>query len=772
MKRPLLAGIAAGVCVVIVAVVAIVLLTRDDGDSPGTAGGGVSLTDILSDEQRALIDTAVASPDCPDEPVATPDDESLAALDVLRVDENDCLVATTEFVAADEVDARRAALLAEDGVVAAGVVAAVSIDEDDDLRGDQWPLDLLGADAGSAELPWPDGAGAVLAVLDTGIDETHPDLGDAVVERRSFPGEDEHDTHGHGTHVAGIAAARRDNGGIVGVAPRVSVLDVPVKLEGLNDGAQSWPVGLTWAVNHGADVANMSIGGRMPDAANPEELEELQVQAAAVYFALENDVVVVASAGNCGEGTSDSCAEQNQTQQPAGLDGVIAVGSVEQDSALSSFSTRNDDVDLVAPGGGVLSTVPGGGHEEKQGTSQAAPEVAAAAALIRAAAPDATGADVSAALLDTADPDRVAEADRDDLGAGAGFVDIVAALDQVLGGEPPATPSADPSSATQAVFVQDDVVLAFDGGSVQRVRELDPGVRLRWADWSSDRSRLFGADDGELFSWTGADETLVEMPCSWCSDDGVTPAYVEGATVDGAAGDFVVGMDYSGTLTWYDAATLDEVATTTPTFPPDAVGSKTLLGTVGGQLLVHESGGAQASERVWLLDPSAGTAELSHDVMGSRQAPIAVAADASQVAVVTGYGACGAQVSVLSGGDLSEVASATVPEGLIVENVFFNGEALYATLEEAASDCSALQPSGLWRLDGGQWVELDPTLAGARPLEGIDDAVDESWLVVGADGQGVFSPPLAGDLADGQLGGITTGPWATPTRAEVPWPTR
>src|ERR1700754_1993637 len=102
-------AIAAGVVLVIVAVVAIVLITGDDGDSPGTADGGASLADVLTDEQRALLDTAVPSADCPDEPVATPDDDSLVALDVLRID-GDCLVATTEYVAADEVDARRSAL--------------------------------------------------------------------------------------------------------------------------------------------------------------------------------------------------------------------------------------------------------------------------------------------------------------------------------------------------------------------------------------------------------------------------------------------------------------------------------------------------------------------------------------------------------------------------------------------------------------------------------------------------------------------------------------
>ncbi|TDC51882.1 hypothetical protein E1212_10765 [Jiangella ureilytica] len=776
MRRPLLLGIAAGMVVIIVAVVAIVLVTRDDGDSSDIAGAG----EVLSAEQRALLDSAVPSPDCPDEPVAAPEDDSLLALDVLRVDENDCLVSSTEYVAADAVDARRDELLSEDGVVAAGVVPDVSIDEEDDRRDDQWPLDRLGADPDEDELPWPDGNGAVLAVLDTGIDETHPDLGDAVVERRSYPGEGAHDPNGHGTHVAGIAAARRDNGGIVGVAPRVSVLDVPVRLRQANENGQSWPVGLTWAVNHGADAANMSFGGAMLDVTVPEELEELQVQVAAVYFAVRNDVVLVSSGGNCGP--SQDCDEENQRQTPAGIEGVIAVGAVQEDFDLAGYSTRNEDIDIVAPGGGdmrnaVLSTHLDHDYEEIQGTSQAAPHVAAAAALIRAAAPEATGDEVGQALLDTADLGPLDEGDREGPGVGRGFLDIGGALEQVLGGEPPATPSPDPSEATQAVFVQDDEVFAFDGSSVQRVRELDPGTRMRWVDWSSDHSRLVGSDDGELFSWS-ARSAPVEVPCGWCSES--TPAYVEDVPVGGEPveggperpeenGDFVVGMDYSGTLTWYDAATLDEVGTTMPTFPPNSVGSKTLLGTVGGQLLVHESGGAQALERVWLLDPASGAADSSYEIGGIAQVPIAVAADGAQVAVVTGYGACGAEVSVLDGADLTEVASAGLPEELIYDEVFFNGDVLYATMEVAASDCSALQPGGLWRLDGGQWVEVDELPVGARPLDGLAGGVSESWLVARSDG-GVFDPPLGGAPTPGELGTITDGPWATPTRTEVPWP--
>ncbi|SEF12423.1 S8 family serine peptidase [Jiangella alba] len=762
MNRRLLLALAALV-VVIAAAVVVIVVTRDDA---GGSGGPVG---ALSDEQRALLDSAVPAADCPDEPLAAPGDDALVALDVLRVDENDCLVATTEYVPADEVEARRAELLAEDGVVAAGVVGEVAVDAEDDRRRDQWALDRLGADKGSPELPWPDGDGALLAVLDTGIDETHPDLGDAVVERRHYPGEGAHDPDGHGTHVAGIAAARRDNGGIVGVAPRVSVLDVPVRLKDANDAGPSWPTGLVWAVNHDADAVNMSFGGPIAESPDVEETQDLEVEAAAVYFAVSNDVVVVSSGGNCGPSPLTGCDEHNQLQTPAALPDVIAVGAVQEDFDLAGYSTRNEYIDLVAPGGGdlrnaVLSTWPGGGHKAIQGTSQAAPHVAAAAALIRAAAPEAPGAAIAHALVDTADLDPLDEEDRLGLGVGRGFLDIADALEQVLDGEPPATPTLD---GTRVAYANDTGLFAFDGARVERVRPADVGTAVRWVDWAADGSLLVGADDGELFSWDAGSAELAEAPCDWCSES--RPAFLEDTEVDGETGAFVVGMDYAGTMTWYDAATLEETATTTATFPADAVGSKTLLGAVSGQLLVHESGGAQASERVWLLDPASGSAELSYDVMGSPQAAIAVTAGGTRVAVTTGYGACGAETTVLDGADLSELAAATVPDGVIVEEAFFNGETLYAIMTETAGTCSAFSPAGLWRLDGDQWQEVSDVPYGARPLEGLPGGVEQSWLIARPDQQAEFVPQVPGAPSEADLGPITHGPWATPTRTEVPW---
>jgi hypothetical protein len=186
--------------------------------------------------------------------------------------------------------------------------------------------------------------------------------------------------------VAGIIAARRGNGGIVGVAPEASILDVPIELRRqdrvLNRGADAW-TGLVWAVNSGATVANLSFSGSRESY---EAGGALEVAVAAVDFARHNQVVVVSAAGNCGpdpEGFPDEakgdkgllfgCGEANQRRMPAMLsDLVVAVGAVledDDDLRLAGYSSRNEDVDLVAPGHEDVSTYPPGqgGDEDEVG---------------------------------------------------------------------------------------------------------------------------------------------------------------------------------------------------------------------------------------------------------------------------------------------------------------------------------------------------------------------------------------------------------------------
>ncbi|MFF7249754.1 S8 family serine peptidase [Embleya sp. NPDC008237] len=786
-------GLGAAAVFLVLAVVATVLVVvlRGDDERGGAARPAVRAEDVLSARQLAQIRGARPDPSCAAAPGKGPGAPGLVALDVLRVD-GTCLSTTTEYLPAADVGARQAVLARDPGVVVAAVAPPAQADAADDEREDQWALDALGVPEKSSELPWPDGTGVVVAVIDTGIDAAHPDFAGAVVGRRHYEGEGEPDPDGHGTHVAGIISARRNNGGIVGVAPGVSVLDVPVRLKHANDRGPSWSVGLAWAVNHGANVANMSLGSPLALYGQPDYHDAMAFAAAAVEFARHNDVVLVSSAGNCGSGEGD-CDEDDQRQVPAALDGVVAVGAVKGDTEVTKYSTKNGDVDLVAPGGEhnfllppnvghdgtVISTYPGGKYKWLRGTSQAAPHVAAAAAVGRFVSRQAKGDDIARALIDTADPNRVSWKDRSKPGAGHGFLNIPGMIDRLrTAPSPTPTGSAGPAGRTQAAFVQDGTLFAFDGGTPRPVRRVDPQAPLRWITWSADHTLLLGADERTLFSWAGPDTRLVEKPCDWCADKTTSPAFVENVTVTdpgtGApGGDLVLRVDPDGTLTRYDAHTLDELGSTRPAYPAGAVGSKMLLGAVGGKLVVMDSGGAHALERLWLVDPVSGRVGASHEVAGRVLGDIAVGATGERIAVVTGWATCGRPdgVYVLGGGDLKELAKPEPPAGQMFDEVFFNGDTLYASMSgysmPPGQPCKTVSSSGLWRLTGAGWEQVDPRLSAGRPFEGRPAGPATGWLAV-RDGGAVLEPPVPDDPAKGNLGPVSGQVWSTPTRTEVP----
>jgi hypothetical protein len=404
-----------------VAVSVVYVVLTHDGDEPLPNIDSAPLTSV----QKQLLDQTQPSPECPDpqSPGTVPAGE--VSLEILRV-RGSCLVIEQRRVPTDEVDSGIDALLAEPDVVSASRPVRASIDVDPE-RSTQYGLDLLGASSGQPRF-WPDGEGIKVAIIDTGI-SAHPDLEGAVVERFSFPETDDLDDDGHGTHVAGIVAARADNGiGIEGVAPRVSLLDVPVQLGDhnggmLNEGSVSWPAGLVWAVNHGARVVNMSFGAQVPSI-TPNEIHQGR---AAVQFARRHDVVLVASAGNCGR-KSTSCPNENAPSVPAAFDEVISVANVNKELARVASSTQAPYVDLAAPGTGIRSTYTNGAYEYLTGTSQAAPHVAGVVAAMRAFNPQATSALVVGALKDSAN-----DLGRDgvDDEYGHGFVDPFGALEEL-----------------------------------------------------------------------------------------------------------------------------------------------------------------------------------------------------------------------------------------------------------------------------------------------------------------------------------------------------
>ncbi|WP_163165750.1 S8 family serine peptidase [Arthrobacter sp. Alg241-R88] len=240
------------------------------------------------------------------------------------------------------------------------------------------------------------GGSIKVAVLDSGVANVHDDIAPQVVGYANFvsgdtkedPKADPEDKYGHGTHVAGIVAAKRNNSiGVAGVCPDCGILDVKV----LNDsGSGSSSVianGISWAASNGAKVINMSLGQRV----SSRTLE------AAVNNAWSKGAVIVAAAGNGG----------TQAQiYPGAYPNVIAVAATDNNDAKASFSTYGKWVDVAAPGVSVFSTFPNHpfvlgtqnnrstGYDIGSGTSMASPIVAAVAALVWSTAPDISNASV------------------------------------------------------------------------------------------------------------------------------------------------------------------------------------------------------------------------------------------------------------------------------------------------------------------------------------------------------------------------------------------
>jgi len=213
------------------------------------------------------------------------------------------------------------------------------------------------------------GTGAKIAILDSGIDREHSDIGNIAAQKNFFDGSTAvKDSYGHGTHVAGIVAALTNNGrGVAGGCPGCKLLVAKVmdNRGGVED-AQILPA-IDWSVARGADVINFSFGGSGGSAGNG-------VLEAAINDAVAKGTVVVAAAGNEYGATTK--------QYPAAYQKVIAVSATNENDRLAGLSSRGSWVDLAAPGTNILSTRAGGGYNRENGTSEAAPFVSALAGLL------------------------------------------------------------------------------------------------------------------------------------------------------------------------------------------------------------------------------------------------------------------------------------------------------------------------------------------------------------------------------------------------------
>ncbi len=287
----------------------------------------------------------------------------------------------------------------------------------------QWNLAMVAAPG-----TWPvsQGAGVVVAVVDTGVDATHPDLTgrvlgeiDLLPEVTPLP-----EQKGHGTRVASLIAAAVNGVGMAGVAPQSRILPVSALDPGGWGDSSTVARGIIRATDAGARVINLSLGG--PDR-DP-------VLDKACAYAFSRGAVVVAAAGN-------SYQWGNEVQYPAASPNVLAVASVDRTGNPSAFSNTGRHIDLAAPGEAVVAAVPGGGYSVESGTSFAAPHVSGALALVLAANPRLTAGQAASAVKLTAADDISGNGRDDQLGQGVLRADRAVAAARALAGHP--APPAD-----------------------------------------------------------------------------------------------------------------------------------------------------------------------------------------------------------------------------------------------------------------------------------------------------------------------------------------
>jgi membrane-anchored mycosin MYCP len=301
--------------------------------------------------------------------------------------------------------------------------------------------------------PWSTGAGVTVAVVDSGVDADHPQLAAAGTVLRGedfhligdFPGN--FDCGSHGTSVASIIAAAPAGGvGFAGLAPGARILPVRIAERELADNGAALALdpavlarGIWYAAEQGAKVINLSFAGAGDNASVRDALAHARAK----------DALVVAAVGNGGPDAA------GLPSYPAGYDGVLGVGAVDQAGVLTAGSQVGAFVDLVAPGAGVLVAARAGGHRYVDGTSFAAAYVSATAALVRAAWPHLSAEQAAARILATATP---APGGRGSTAYGAGLVSPFRAVTDGLvstpsrAPEPVALPPVDPAAARTAAW--------------------------------------------------------------------------------------------------------------------------------------------------------------------------------------------------------------------------------------------------------------------------------------------------------------------------------
>ncbi len=285
------------------------------------------------------------------------------------------------------------------------------------------------------------GKGITVAVLDTGVDQTHPDLATQEIGEKNFTSSrDNVDRYGHGTHVASIVAGTgaKSGGKYRGVAPDAKILDVKVLGDNGSGPDSGIIAGMQWAAEQGVDVINMSLGSF--DSPEIDPLEEAVNTLSAKYGTL-----FVIAAGNYGPSTST-------ISSPGSADAALTVGAVDRNNQIADFSSRGPrdgggviKPDITGPGVNIVAALHAAGqigdpvvdgYTSLSGTSMATPHVAGAAALLAQQHPSLTGSQLKARLVGSSTPTPGLTPFQQ----GAGRVDSAAVMKQTV--------SAGPTSAS------------------------------------------------------------------------------------------------------------------------------------------------------------------------------------------------------------------------------------------------------------------------------------------------------------------------------------
>jgi minor extracellular protease Epr len=261
----------------------------------------------------------------------------------------------------------------------------ISVEEDtklfaiQDTETTDWGINNVGA-----EKSWSSGltgAGVDIAVIDTGINTSHPDFAATTGAAAIVGGISEvsytdsyEDDNGHGTHVAGIIGARQNGTGVIGIAPESSIY--AVKALGSDGSGYTSDIiaGIDWAIGQGVDIISMSLGSSTGSTALQNACDT----------ANSDGILVVAAAGNTGSKTA-TVKSKDTINYPAKYDSVIAVGATDSSNDRAYFSSTGKELDVMAPGYNILSDNYKGGTVKMSGTSMATPYVAGDLALLKQA---------------------------------------------------------------------------------------------------------------------------------------------------------------------------------------------------------------------------------------------------------------------------------------------------------------------------------------------------------------------------------------------------